>query len=137
MEVAESKYVIVLDRELPAGLAANACAVLSASVGAREPRLRGSDVPDASGGLHQGITRLPIAVLTTDQARLREIRARAHAAELWVVGFTRTAQRSKHYAHYAERMSGTPDHDLEYLGIALFGDKPLVAGLTGDLPLLR
>ena len=46
------RCVIVVDESLPAGLAANAAAVLALTLGAREPDLVGADFVDADAQPH-------------------------------------------------------------------------------------
>jgi hypothetical protein len=56
------RTVIVIDRDLPKGLAANAAAVLAHAFGARRPDLVGGDFSDATGATHAGLipTGLPV-----------------------------------------------------------------------------
>ena len=56
------RCVIVIDEELPPGLAANAAAVLALTLGAIEPALVGAEFLDADEGAHPGLipTGLPV-----------------------------------------------------------------------------
>lgn len=136
MDVNAMKYVILVDDSLPKGIAANTAAVLSATVGKEVPQLVGPDVTDGAGKKHRGITTLPIAVLACSTERLRHVRSKAEEEDMLVVGFTRTAQRSRHYANYRTRMAEVVPDDLEYMGVALLGPGKSVTSLTGDLGLL-
>jgi hypothetical protein len=49
--------VVVLDRELPKGLAANAAAILALTLGVPRPALVGEDFEDAAGGTQLGLLR--------------------------------------------------------------------------------
>lgn len=132
------KFVIVIDRALPPGLAANAAAVLALTVGANGSGILGPDVADASGAVHPGITRLPIPILAGEAAALRELRDKALAAPgVFAAGFTRTAQRARDYADYELRLAQQSPGELDYAGLALFGDARQVASLTGGFALLR
>ena len=51
--------------------------------------------------------------------------------------FTDVAQTSRTYEEHTKKMAASPPEELEYLGVALHGDKKLVNKLTGSLPLLR
>ncbi len=137
MPVNTKRFVIILDESLPAGLAANAAAVLSTSVGCQRPEIVGHNVQDGTGGLHAGITTLPIAILKAGQQAIQRLRSTAEEQQLLAAGFTRTAQRSKNYGHYEQRMSACRACDLEYAGIALFGCAEKITSLTGSLSLLR
>ena len=134
----EKKCVMVLDAGLPVGLAVNAAAVLAVTVGRKIESIVGSDVADVSGNSHVGLVDIPIPVLKADAGALVDIRSRAVTMDgLLVVGFTDVAQTSRTYEEYTKRMAASAPGDLEYLGVALHGDKRLVNKLTGSLPLLK
>jgi hypothetical protein len=52
-----TRTVVVLDRELPKGLAANAAAILALTLGVPRPALVGEDFEDAAGGTQLGLLR--------------------------------------------------------------------------------
>lgn len=134
--MAAERLAIVLNASLPNGTAANATAVLSLSLGANHPHLIGSDLRDADGGRHPGITSVPIPILAANRTRLAEL-ARAADDEVTVVGFTDTAARSHTYDAYESELAATHADRLDYLGIALAGPHKRIASLTGALPLYR
>jgi hypothetical protein len=131
-----NKLAIVIDDTLPAGLVANTAAVLAMTLGSRQASVIGPDLKDADGSLHPGITTLPIPVLVADQDTVRRIRAQA-VDDVLLVDFTETAQRSRTYDEYTEKLAATGEADLSYLGIALFGPRKPIQKLTGSLRLLR
>ena len=134
----EKKCVMVVDTGLPVGLAVNAAAVLSVTLGRRVESIVGPDVADGSGGSHAGLVDIPIPVLKADAQAVGDIRSKAVAMDgLLVVGFTDVARMSKTYEEYTEKMGASAPEELAYLGVALYGDKKLVNKLTGSLPLLR
>lgn len=136
--VTQKKCVMVVDPGLPAGLAVNAAGVLAVTLGRRIESIVGPDVVDASGGLHAGLVDIPIPVLKAGAEALGGIRSRAVGMDgLLVVGFTDVAQTSRTYEEYTKRMAVCAPEELEYLGVALYGDKKLVNKLTGGLPLLK
>lgn len=141
MSRARKKYVIVIDDELSAGLAANTAAVLSSTVGRLVDGIIGPDLQDLSGERHVGITTIPIPILKADGERIKHIRAKAarvaEANRLILVDFSDVAQVCKHYDDYREKLAATPPKDLTYLGIALYGDAKEVTRLTGNLGLMR
>jgi len=136
---AESKAVIVVDEQIPAGLAANTAAVLSLTLGRRLGELIGPDLKDGSGQVHAGITTVPIPILVADQDTLRQIRDRAAQGDtgLFLVDFTDCAQRTTTYEDYSRLLESTLASDLNYLGLALHGPRKQVQRLTGSLRLLR
>lgn len=135
-EIPQKKLVIVVNEGLPAGLAANTCAVLSATVTKSDDSFIGPDVTDASGSVHPGITALPIPVLKADTETIRTIRTWACNRGLFCAGFTRVAQTCRNYAQYVQRMAASKAEELEYSGLVLYGQAQDVSRLTGGLPLL-
>lgn len=131
------KIVIILDAALPRGVMANASAALAMSCSVKNPGLVGDDVLDAGAGVHPGLLMKPVAVLSSDRGGLKTLRERALSTGVSVIGFTEIARRAGSYAEYIENMSETDPHDLEYLGLCIFGEKAKVAGLTGALPLVK
>lgn len=134
----KKKYVIVIDQDLSVGLIANTAAVLSSTVGRFVEEMIGPDLQDRSGATHLGITKIPIAILRADHARIKQIRDEAALVEnLILVDFCDVAQACKNYDEYRTRLSDTPEEDLKYLGVALFGNAKKVTKMTGNLGLLR
>lgn len=134
----EKKCVMVVGTGLPVGLAVNAAAVLAVTLGSKIESIVGPDIADVSGGSHVGLVDIPIPVLKADSEALADIRSRAVTMEgLLVVGFTDVARTSRTYEEYTEKMATSTPEELEYLGVALHGDKKLVNKLTGSLSLLK
>jgi hypothetical protein len=132
------KIVIVLDRNLPAGLPVNAAAVLAFSAARHLPGGVGQDLEDGDGNLHQGITNLPIPILASEPERLVALREEVRSMPgVGCVGFSDVAQRSKRYEDYAAALKASTGADLRYLGLCLFGDVAAVRRLTGHFPLVK
>ena len=90
---AKLKWVVIVDRELPPGPAANAVACLSASVGRAVPNLVGPGGLDASGGHHRGLPWLGCTILAASPEELRTIRTRAVSRDdLYVVDIAEPAR---------------------------------------------
>lgn len=108
--------------------------------GCRRPDMNGEEVYDREGQAYEGTVRFPVPVLSADAERLREILVqlqRPEYAEVLSAGFSSLAQGCRNYEEYAEKMAQTSGAQLQYLGIALCGDKKRINRLTGSLPLLR
>ena len=131
------KCVIVIDAELPLGLIANTCAVLALTLGREIDGIIGESIADASDTIHQGITQITLPILKAAAADIRQLRNDAQAAHLFVVDFCDAAQTSKTYADYGRKVGATSSEKLNYLGLAIYGDKKQITRLTGSLPLLR
>lgn len=132
------KCVLVIDEQLPIGLAVNTAAVLALTLGSKIEALIGPDVLDGSERVHVGITTLPIPILKADEEALKRLWLRAtEVGNLFVVDFTDAAQTTHAYEHYTRKIADVPSEQLHYVGVALYGKKETVNKLTGSLPLLR
>ena len=137
MEHQHEKCVVVLDETLPAGLAANAAAIMGITLGRQMPEAVGADVTDQSGRLHRGIIMFPVPVLKSSPEELRAIREKLYQPEfqdLSAVDFSDLAQT---YEEFTGKMAQILEADLRYLGVAVCGPKKKVNKLTGHMPLLR
>lgn len=134
------KCVIVLRKDLPIGLAANAAAVLALSLGRETDVPIGPAAADGDGAVHPGITAVPLPVLGAEEEGIRAIaslcRTEEFAACRWVA-FTETARRERDYGAYTASLAERRDGELGYLGIGLYGPRRSVERLTGSLALLR
>ncbi|MCM1148931.1 MAG: DUF2000 domain-containing protein [Butyricicoccus sp.] len=140
MKQRNEKCVMVIDESLPVGVIANTAAIMGMSLGKALPELIGEDVRDAAGSEHRGIIELPVPVLRGSAQRIRKLRERLGEPEfsgLTAVDFSDLAQGCGTYEEFIEKMRMAPENELNYLGIALCGDKKKVNRLTGCLPLLR
>ncbi|WP_188192700.1 DUF2000 domain-containing protein [Nonomuraea sp. SYSU D8015] len=130
------KWVIVVDRDLPRGLQANAAACLAASVGVAVPAIVGAGGVDASGLAHAGLPWTGCAVLAAPAAVVRRIRNDAAAEpDLVVSDMADIAQRADVYDDYLAALART--EEPSYYAVSLFGPRAVVERLTGRLPLLR
>jgi hypothetical protein len=135
--VASARTVVVLDRALPKGLAANAAAVLALTLGARRPALVADDFEDASGVTHLGLFPTGLPVLGADASELPALREAARERDLLVVDLPSAAQQTNDYDQFRAMVAGAPPGELAYLGMLISGPKKVVRAVTGQLPLLR
>jgi Protein of unknown function (DUF2000) len=131
------RCVIVVDENLPAGLAANAAAVLGVTVGARFPAFVGADFEDADRQSHPGLIPFGLPVLRAPRPDLTALARRAREIGLAVVDFPAFGQQTNNYDEFREHVARTPADGLEYLGLSISGPRRAIRGLTGSLPLLR
>jgi len=135
-----NKCVFVIDHSLPLGLIANTAAVLSLSLGQRNPELVGPDLQNKDGETHAGITTIVMPVLKGDQDVIQSICKKAKSLghpSLQVIDVTDAAQSTKNYNDYAHKLAERSSDELRFLGICLYGPNDIVKSLTGSLPLLR
>ncbi len=130
------KWAIVIDRDLPKGLQANAAACLAASVAAAVPAIVGAGGAVASGAVHSGLPWTGCTVLGAPAAIVARIRNEAAAEPgLVLCDMAAIAQRASVYDDYLAELART--EDPPYYAVSLFGPRALVERLTGRLPLLR
>jgi Protein of unknown function (DUF2000) len=138
MTAQEFKCAIVVSDELPPGLAANAAAVLSLTMGHRIEGLVGADVKDAGGVVHPGVVHIPLPILVAPGGRVGALVQAAAAQDgMFFVGFSSLAQSCRTYAEYTDKMAATATADLAGVGVGLYGPRKQVNRLVGSLPLLR
>ena len=130
-----TRTVVVVDRELPKGLAANVTAVLALTLGAQRPDLVGPDFEDAQGGVHPGLFPAGLPILGADAAEFPALREEARERGLLVVDMPAPGQRTNDYEEF--RAAVASDADLAYLGILVSGAPKHVRAITGQLALLR
>ena len=137
--MSENKCVLIVDESMPLGVVANTAAVLSASLGKLRPEMIGADLPDCDGHTHQGITTMAIPILRGNGPLLKKMRTQLKEFEpaLLVVDLIGATRTTKSYEEYAAALGRTPGDEIEYLGLALFGEKKTINSLTGSLGLLR
>ena len=140
MDLQNEKCEMVIDESLPLGIIANTAAILGITLGRQMPEVVGADVTDQSGHVHLGIIEFPVPILRGTTESIKEMREKLYQpdyADLTVVDFSDLAQGCKTYEEFIEKMSGVPESELQYFGVAICGEKKKVNKLTGSLPLLR
>jgi hypothetical protein len=135
--LAAPRCVIVIDKSLDIGRAANAAAVLALTVGQRHPLLVGAPLIDAAGQRHPGLIPFGIAVLGGTTEEISALRARAGDAGCDVVGFPIQGQQTTSYESFLEAVSMIETGKLAYAGLALIGEKKPVSKLVANFGLLK
>ena len=140
MNVENEKCVIIVDENLPLGIIANTAAILGITMGMKMPDVVGNDVLDLEGNAHMGIIQFPVPILKGNIGILKKLRTRLFEpqfSELTVVDFSDLAQGCKTYNELIGKMANTSESRLNYIGIAVCGNKKQINKLTGSMPLLR
>jgi len=140
MEIQNQKCVMVIDENLPLGIISNTAAIMGITLGKQMPDTVGSNVIDKTGNIHMGIIEIPVPILKGNNTSIKELRKKLYQPEfsdLIVVDFSDVAQCCNTYADFISKISNVPEHELQYYGIAICGNKKKVNKLTGNMPLLR
>lgn len=140
MDVKNEKCVLIMDENLPKGVVANISVILGITLGMKMPDVVGCDTADKDGNIHSGIIQFPVPVLKSCREKIRKLRNSLFLPEfsdLITVDFTELAQGCKTYEEYINKMQISSSDCLEYMGIAVCGDKKKINKLTGSMPLLK
>ncbi len=140
MDTQKTKCVMIIDKDLPMGIISNTAAIMGITLGKHMPEAVGADVTDKTGNQHLGIIEFPVPILRGDKLLIKELRDKLYHpdfGDLTVVDFSDVAQSCKTYNEFIDKISGVPECELQYFGIAICGDKKQVNKLTGNIPLLR
>jgi hypothetical protein len=136
-----TRVVVLLNKNLDPGVALNAIAHLGMSIAnvvgeLGRARLKFLDYIDKDGHVHPGISARSLIVLRGKPGELRKLRQEAIASRILNVNFTNTMTGGT-YKDQLERTSATPEAELEYFGVAVFGRAEEIAGLTRRYSLWR
>jgi hypothetical protein len=132
-----TRCVIVVDKELPAGRAANAAAVIALTLGKRHPQLAGTDLVDRSGHAHPGLIPIGIAVLAAPAPDLSTIRHKALRDGIDVVDFPREGQQTIDYVELGARVRELSTDEIHYVGVGLYGPRKAVGRIVSRFSLLK
>lgn len=127
--------MVVVDRDLPKGLAANVAAVLAMTLGQRAPELIGPDFKDADGALHAGLIATDLPILGASASEFPALRKAAFERDLLVVDLPAAAHTTNDYQVFRDQVGRA--QELQYLGVLVSGPKRVVRSVTGQFGLLR
>ena len=134
----DQKCVMIIDEDLPLGEIANTAAILGITLGGKLPETVGENVTDGAGNPHLGVIKIPVPILKASREVIGKLRLRLYErqfGDLTAADFTDLAQSCKTYDEFIDKMSYTSE--LNYIGLAVCGDKQKISKLTGNLPLMR
>jgi hypothetical protein len=135
--VAPGRCVIVADKDLSIGQAANVAAVVALTIGQRHPVLVGEPFVDGSAFAHPGLIPIGITVLSALENDLSEIRRKGLEAKCDVVDFPREGQQTRNYQAFREATATVNRQAMRYLAVALVRRKKEISKIVGHLALLR
>ena len=134
------KFVVVLNKKIETGKLMNALAHMSAGLVASYPEIsemRFDSYVDKDGNDHKSISDNPFIVLSADNSnQLRTLRNGLIAHNVHFVDFTSTMTVGT-YIEQQERTKETPEADLEYWGVCLFGKINEINQLTRKFSLWK
>lgn len=135
-----NKFVAVLNKKIPTGSLMNALGHMAAGLSAsypETPSMRFDTYIDANGNTHKSISDHPFIVLSSDNSnQIRTLRQELIASNIHFVDFTNTMTVGTH-VEQKERTKLTPEEQLDYYGICMFGDRMILASLTKKFSLWK
>ncbi|WP_025642221.1 DUF2000 domain-containing protein [Schnuerera ultunensis] len=134
------KCVMIVDGNLPRGIIANTTAVLGISLASEIEGLVGKKILDKDDRIHEGITNVPIPILTLSKEEIKiryDDLLEEKDSEIKVIAFNDVAQKSLNYNDYELKLSSTNKEQINYLGLCLYGPRKKINKLTGNLRMLR
>lgn len=135
-----NKFVAVLNKKIPVGSLMNALGHMAAGLSASFPNLvemRFDSYFDQDGSEHKSISDHPFIILSADNSnQIRTLRKELISANIHFVDFTSTMTVGT-YAEQKERTKNTPEEQLEYYAICMFGDKVILNQLNRKFSLWK
>jgi hypothetical protein len=136
----KNKLVAVMNEKLEIGVAMNALAHMVVGLGAsvnNKDELRLTNYADGDRNSHANISEIPFMVLKARNSnQLRQLRQCLIEKNIHFVDFTNTMTVGT-YQEQIERSKQTKEEELEYYGIAVFGDWDTVSELTKKFSLFK
>ncbi|MGM3160250.1 DUF2000 domain-containing protein [Dickeya undicola] len=137
-DASQHRCTIIIDKDLPAGLAMNAASVIGISFGRIVENLVGPDMQSLDKVNYPGVIYSPLPVLLATGEYLHEIQASAeNDNDIYIMPFSALAQSCKTYDEYGERISSVNSENIELVAIGLIGPKKKITKMTGNLPLYK
>ena len=136
----ENKFVAVLNKKIAVGSLMNALGHMAAGlVGGYQniPEMRFDSYFDKNDGEHKSISDHPFIILAADNSnQIRNLRVELKNTNIHFVDFTNTMTVGS-YIDQKARTKETPELDLEYFGICMFGNANTIKNLTKKFSLWR
>jgi hypothetical protein len=133
-----NKLVAVMNKRVDPGVVMNALAHLCIGLGATigQEALRLTDYVDGDGGSHPHISKMPFVILEANSNKIGALRRQAAENGLLFVDFTNTMTTGS-YVEQIELTKQTPEAELIYYGIVIFGEWQKVSELTRKFSLWK
>ena len=137
-DASQHRCTIIIDKDLPAGLAMNAASVIGISFGRTTENLVGPDMQSVDDVNYPGVIYSPLPVLLAPGDYVQELQRIAEEdADIYAMPFSALAQSCKTYDEYGERISSVSSGNIELVAIGLIGPKKIITKLTGNLALYK
>ncbi len=134
------KFVAVLNKKIEAGKLMNALGHMTAGLAGgfgKGAEMSFLEYIDKDGGIHPKISHFPFIILKGENSnQIRKIRNEAIQRNILFTDFTSTMTIGTS-ADQLDRTKNTPEAELEYWGICMFGNANDLKEFTGKLSLFN
>lgn len=134
------RFIAVLNKKVELGKLMNALGHMTAGLAGGFGKADGMnflEYVDKDGGIHPHISHFPFIILKADNSnKIRTVRAEAMKKGMLFTDFTSTMTVGTS-ADQLERTKNTPEIELEYYGICLFGNTAELKEITGKFSLFN
>lgn len=137
-DASKHRCTIVIDQDLPVGLAMNAASVIGISIGRTIDNLVGPDMQSLDKVNYPGVIYSPLPVLLASGEYLHEIQNNAESDDdIYVMPFSALAQSCRTYKEYDEKISSVNSSNIDLVAIGIVGPGNKVTKMTGNLALYK
>ena len=135
------KFVAVINRQLPSGVALNAIAHMSAGiVASASPEIKEQmcfiDFIDKNEIQYKSISANSLIVLSGKPGEIKKVYSHLIEKGILIVSFLETMTNDT-YKEQLERTRNTPTEDVLFYGIMIFGEKAEIDPITRKLSLWK
>jgi hypothetical protein len=133
------RFVAVLNKKVETGKLMNALGHMTAGLSGKvcQMEMQFLDYRDRDGGSHPGISHFPFIVLVADNSnRIRTARQEAIARGIPYTDFT-SSMTIGSSQQQLDATEATPEAELEYFGLCLFGKTEVLKEFTGKFSLFK
>ena len=134
------KFVAVLNKKIPTNILMNALGHMAAGLASSYPNnadMRFDNYIDKDGNVHKNISDNPFIILVADNSnQIRNLRLSCAEKGVHYVDFTSTMTVGT-YLEQQQKTKETPELELEYYGICLFGEISQINELTKKFSLWK
>ncbi len=134
------RFVAILNKKIENGKLMNALGHMTAGLAGgfgRAEEMCFLEYQDKDGGIHTNISHFPFIVLKADNSnKIRTVRNEAIQRDIIFTDFTSTMTVGTS-EEQQNATKNTPEQELEYYGICLFGDTDILKEFTGKFSLFN
>ncbi len=134
------RFIAILNEKIETGRLLNALGHMAAGLAGQfkdSNELSFLEYRDGDGGIHPNISHFPFIVLKAENSsQVRKVRQEAVLRGIKFTDFTRTMTVGSSAAQL-EATAQSPEQELEYFGVCLFGDTPILREFTKKFSLFK